>query len=138
MNFLRHGLGTAQRQGIYEMHGATKWVTTEGGFDHVSIERFYEQLASHDYAFSPPGAGPDCHRNWEALALGCIPVVIDSPAMRVLDGMPHIKVKHWGIEEITEERLLDELDTQRRLFASPAMERMDMRYWRKRILEDAP
>ena len=38
---------------------------------------YMKLLRSYRYVLSPPGTGPDCHRNWEALAMGCIPIVPD-------------------------------------------------------------
>jgi hypothetical protein len=39
---------------------------------------------STKYVFSPPGAGLDCHRTWEALTAGAIPVVFNYKAMRAM------------------------------------------------------
>ncbi len=50
-----------------------------------------------EYAFvlSPHGMGLDCHRTWEALALGHI-VIVPSSALDVLyDGLPVIPIKDW-------------------------------------------
>lgn len=45
--------------------------------------RAYRNIAL-DYAFiaSPPGNGEDCHRTWEALYLGSIPIVLSSVMTR--------------------------------------------------------
>jgi hypothetical protein len=39
---------------------------------------YLKNLKKHKFVISPPGNGIDCHRNWEALYLGCIPIVLDS------------------------------------------------------------
>lgn len=39
---------------------------------------YYEIIANSKFVVSPPGNGMDCHRTWEALALGAIPVVQNS------------------------------------------------------------
>jgi len=43
-----------------------------------------------EYAFvaSPYGNGFDCHRTWEALCLGCIPIVKISPLDRLFANLP--------------------------------------------------
>lgn len=35
-------------------------------------------LKKHKFIISPPGNGIDCHRNWETIYCGCIPIVLDS------------------------------------------------------------
>lgn len=53
--------------------------------------RTYRKIAL-DYGFiaSPPGNGEDCHRTWEALYLGSIPIVLNSVMTRRLSqlGLP--------------------------------------------------
>lgn len=135
MNFWRRLRRTPNpRKGIYEMFGGKSWVTTEGGFEHVAMDHFYEQMISHPYILSPPGAGPDCHRHWESILLGSIPIVLKSPAMKILYGLPCLQVNHWG--EVTEERLLAELPELQKLFHSPDMEIIWFDYWKQRILEE--
>lgn len=38
-------------------------------------EQFWKQTAATKYSASPAGYGWDCHRTWEALALGTVPIV---------------------------------------------------------------
>ncbi len=40
-----------------------------------SIAEYHQELLESRYVLSPPGNGFDCHRTWEAIYLGCIPVV---------------------------------------------------------------
>lgn len=44
----------------------------------VSPREFRRKLLTSKFVLSPPGAGPDCHRTWEALLLGAVPVVLRS------------------------------------------------------------
>jgi hypothetical protein len=41
----------------------------------ISPKNYRKLLSSSKYVLSPPGNGPDCHRTWEALYLGAIPIV---------------------------------------------------------------
>jgi hypothetical protein len=43
-----------------------------------NYESYTDNLLRHKFIISPPGNGIDCHRNWESLMLGCIPIVLDS------------------------------------------------------------
>ncbi len=40
-----------------------------------SIAEYHQELLESRYVLSPPGNGFDCHRTWEAIYLGCIPIV---------------------------------------------------------------
>lgn len=56
------------------------------GFDGVSWKRGeYREILRHTkFVLSPPGNGPDCHRTWEAIYCGAVPVVLSdalSPAL---------------------------------------------------------
>jgi len=39
---------------------------------------YRREIIKYKYLASPPGHGPDCHRTWEALALGMTPVLLKS------------------------------------------------------------
>lgn len=58
-----------------------------------------------DYAFviSPHGNGLDCHRTWEALALGCIPIVKSSGLDPLFADLPVWIVRDWS--EVTQEAM---------------------------------
>ena len=47
-----------------------------------SQERTWRLFAQHAVVASPMGMGLDCHRTWEALALGCIVLLQDQPPVR--------------------------------------------------------
>ncbi|MDX2202921.1 MAG: hypothetical protein NW223_09230 [Hyphomicrobiaceae bacterium] len=48
------------------------------------------------FVLSPLGAGWDCHRTWEALALGCIPIVSRCPITALFSDLPVIVVDDWA------------------------------------------
>ena len=120
------------RNGLYERFGRERWVTMEGGFEHVPVKHFYEQIASHPFVLSPPGAGPDCHRHWETILLGSVPIVLRSRALRILDDLPCLQVDSW--DEVTVGKLLMELPVLEEKFQSSAMEKLWFEYWQERIL----
>jgi len=66
-----------------------------------SMYRTQLWLKMSQYAFilSPPGIGLDCHRTWEALALGCIPILRTTNFREMMDGLPVLFVNEWN--EIT-------------------------------------
>ena len=66
------------------------------------------ERGSFAFVVSPHGVGLDCHRTWEALALGHIVLVPSSPLDPLYDGLPVIPVKRW--DTITQNDLLGWLD----------------------------
>ena len=66
----------------------------------VPVKENIARLAKHRYCICPEGNGVDTHRLWEALYLGCIPIVLETPFIQALvhsmDNMlPIIVVKSW-------------------------------------------
>jgi len=90
----------------------------------LSFETYCEQMAQYKFVISPPGNGLDNHRTWEALYLGCIPIVIANP---IYDSwqLPILQVKYFS--EITDRILEEYLDRD------CSYEMLDFEYWKKLI-----
>lgn len=58
------------------------------------IENWINQ-SQFQYVVSPKGRGIDCHRTWEAIALGCIPIVFKSHLSPLFSHLPVIELNHW-------------------------------------------
>ena len=71
-------------------------------FVHVSLSDtqsrpFVENLAMSKYVLSPRGNGLDCHRTWEALACGSVPILkTGSLHESTLGDAPVVWVNTWG------------------------------------------
>jgi len=52
----------------------------------IPFPEYCEEMAKYKFVASPPGDGIDAHRNWEALYLGCIPIVLDSMPVASYNG----------------------------------------------------
>lgn len=61
----------------------------------VTNPKTYHLLSEYKFILSPPGAGLDCHRTWEAMYSGCIPIVISSSIDELYVDMPVLIVKSW-------------------------------------------
>jgi hypothetical protein len=48
------------------------------------------------FVLSPHGNGLDCHRTWEALVLGCIPIVKTSKIDKLYEELPVLIVNDWS------------------------------------------
>ena len=69
----------------------------------VTNPECYSQWKNYKFVLSPPGTGIDCHRTWEAISVGCIPIVISSNLNELYEDLPILIVKSW--DEINEEYL---------------------------------
>ncbi len=72
---------------------------------------YRNNILNSKFVISPPGNGPDCHRTWEALYLGAVPVVHKSFwPFNHLD-LPVVQVDDWTqIEEATSRFNLSRFD----------------------------
>lgn len=84
---------------------------------------------------SPPGNGMDCHRTWEALYLGAVPVVLEGClASSLLEDLPIIAVNSFA--EFLELGDAELRETYRSTARRPT-ERAFMPYWVDRIRREA-
>ena len=76
-------------------------------YEPSSLTREDTWLNQTNYAFivSPHGNGLDCHRTWEALCLGSIPIVTRSKIDHLFDDLPVLIINKWS--DITQ-KLLDD------------------------------
>jgi hypothetical protein len=63
----------------------------------------WQLQSQYQFVLSPHGAGFDCHRTWEALLLGCIPIVKRATINDLFSDLPVIEVDDWS--QITREKL---------------------------------
>jgi hypothetical protein len=62
----------------------------------ITPKEYRKLLLRSKFVLSPPGNGPDCHRTWEALYLGAIPIVLrNSWPFSRLD-IPVLVVESWN------------------------------------------
>ena len=65
----------------------------------------WKQTSEYTFVLSPFGIGMDCHRTWEALCLGCIPVVCAPDFKDLFEDLPVLIVNQWS--EIDQTLLLN-------------------------------
>ena len=63
----------------------------------------WRKRGEFSFVLSPHGVGLDCHRTWEALALGHIVLVPKSPLDSMYSGLPVISIEDWN--QITAENV---------------------------------
>ena len=78
------------------------------------------------FVASPWGGGLDCHRTWEALALGCYPILHSSELDPMFRDLPVLIVKSWS--EVTQERL-DAFLKEQEGKSKKIPEKLTLKYW---------
>lgn len=94
-----------KRQECWDTFIDKDWVKQES---NIAPEDFYTQVAKSKYVLSPEGTGIDCHRIYESIYLGSIPILKTSELDFFYEKLPLIIVKNWC--EITEEFLENNYD----------------------------
>jgi hypothetical protein len=81
--------------------------------------------AAYKFVISPRGTGLDCYRTWEALILGCMPILKKSVLDPLFDGLPVILVDDWS--DITAELLAEKAEQYESTKWS--WEKLTTQYW---------
>ena len=90
----------------------------------------WRNITNYTFVLSPFGVGMDCHRTWEALCLGAIPILKAPNFTKMFENLPVLIVNEWS--DITQE-LLDKtiIDFQSRTFN---YDKLTLQYWVKQII----
>lgn len=92
---------------------------------HIPRINTWNAQIEYAYVVSPHGNGLDCHRTWEALALGCIPIVKSSPLNKLYDELPVLIVNDWS--DITDELLKNTIDSFKNKTFN--YNKLSLKYW---------
>jgi len=94
----------------------------------LNYYNYCENMAQYQFVVSPPGNGMDCHRTWEALYMGCFPIVLKHSMYDEYKELPIIQVNDYS--EITYDLLYSYLNKKY------SYEKLNMSYWKTKILEE--
>jgi hypothetical protein len=61
----------------------------------ISRKETWLNQCNYSFVISPHGNGLDCHRTWEALCLGSIPIVKKSNISDLFDDLPVLIIDNW-------------------------------------------
>ena len=87
----RRKFGFNRRKIEYELHKRNIY-----NLPFVRKQTYWKALLDHKFIISPEGNGIDCHRHYEALMAGCIPIVEDNPLIREkYAGCPVLYTNHY-------------------------------------------
>lgn len=62
----------------------------------LSRTQTWKNMTEYAFVLSPFGNGMDCHRTWEGLLCGCIPIVRSSVFDEMFEGLPVLIVNNWS------------------------------------------
>ena len=98
----------------------------------ISIEETYINQSHYAYVISPHGNGLDCYRTWEAIHLGCIPIVKKSSLSEagLYDDLPVLIVDEW--KHITRQLLNEYYLKLSDMFKSP-LPKLTISFWKNKI-----
>ena len=85
----------------------------------------WKNILNYTFVLSPFGNGMDCHRTWEVLCLGAIPIVKAPNFTRLFQDLPVLNVNNWS--DINETLLNDTIaDFKNKVFN---YEKLELKYW---------
>jgi len=101
----------------------------------VTNPECYNQWKKYKFVLSPQGAGADCHRTWEAIHVGCIPIVLSSNLNELYEDLPILVLNSW--DEINTEFLEKQyiLITQNIRENKYNYKKMTLDYWTNKIAD---
>tara|TARA_R110002020_G_scaffold425213_2_gene634660 strand:+ start:27 stop:812 length:786 start_codon:yes stop_codon:yes gene_type:complete len=121
------------RKEVQKICESIECVTTNLSANHAEInDRSYHQyvsdILSHEMTVCPRGNGIDCHRVWEVLYLGRVPIVKRENAMRYFEELPILFIDDWS-----HLRNIDYIENQYQKVKDNNNRMLDMNYWKNII-----
>lgn len=114
------------RNSIYNILFKNNYKKDTYGLNQID---YLEKLAKSKYVISPPGNGIDCHRIWECIFLGTIPIVQRNICFEQYKNIPILFVNDWN--EINDDLLYKSYDKLYNLFNNIDIVYID--YWKNHI-----
>ena len=97
-----------------------------------SMPAVYHHNSRFRFHLSPEGNGLDCHRTWEALYLGIVPVVKSGPLDPLLADTPAWIVNEWS--DISLESMAAAWKERTEKWRGQVVERLHFSYWRSKVI----
>lgn len=122
------------RNEVAKICNSLNFVTCELSENHSTInnksyEHYVSSIVDHEMIVCPRGNGIDCHRIWEVLYLGRIPIVKKETAINSFTDLPIIFLDGW--EQLSDLSLIEQ---KYNLVKNNSLERAYFSYWKNRIL----
>lgn len=99
----------------------------------ISSNLYRKTILPYQFIASPSGNGVDCHRTWEAIYLGIVPLLEDNAMNRFFESLnlPLVIVSNW---QDFAQKTVDELDIlYRQVMQKSTLDACFIDYWQKQI-----
>lgn len=100
----------------------------------MAVVDYWDAMSRSVFTISPPGNGIDCHRIWEALYLGCVPIVKYHEAFSQFRHLPIMFVDSW------EQCTIDNLSNKSKQYTDrnyiEYIPELELEFWREKITND--
>ena len=128
-NYMRSRFGYDRYQAITQI--PNHLILSEKG--EVNRNTSWNNQSKYSFVVSPFGNGLDCHRTWEALVLGCIPIVKTSGIDNLYDNLPVLIINDWS--DITEELLMKVIGDFKKKHEKGEYkyDKLTLKYWMDKI-----
>ena len=124
----------AARLPIKQYFETQNWCEVNDGFADPQL--YYERVRKSFFNISPPGNGADCHRIWETMYLGRVPVVQRTPGMEQFEIKGELPILFVDdLTKVTDESLNSIWNTIGKTVFNT--EKLWFSYWANRILNAA-
>tara|TARA_B100000003_G_scaffold208705_1_gene229950 strand:+ start:1998 stop:2837 length:840 start_codon:yes stop_codon:yes gene_type:complete len=90
---------------------------------------YIKELSRHKFCISPRGSGVDCHRTWECLYLGVIPIVEKSVQMNYFQDLPILFVDNYNNIDVEFLNKMYDFFTNK----SFNLDKLNINYWKTKI-----
>lgn len=87
----------------------------------------WREICNYSFVLSPFGNGYDCHRTWEALCLGAIPIVRAKQFKHLFADLPVLNVDEWS--EVTHELLQETIRKFKHIYKNFNLDKLTLKYW---------
>jgi hypothetical protein len=102
----------------------------ENASTYLSRTQTWREMGKYSFVLSPFGNGYDCHRTWEALCLGAIPIVRANEFKALFADLPVLNVDEWS--DVTQELLQTTIrEFKERKFN---YDKLTLKYWTDQLL----
>jgi hypothetical protein len=122
VNFAPH-FGREEVMGVFKKLNQVYFAPRTGYLDYLRA------LGTFRFIASPPGNGVDCHRHWEALYMGSIPIIQSGYLDPLFEDLPVLLVGNW--EEVTDAFLVQKHKEISK--KSYSMNKLNSDYWFNQI-----
>lgn len=116
-----------ERKPVLDFFINVSWVTCIR--DRITFKDYINTLKDFKFVISPEGNGIDCHRTWEAIYMGVIPIVKRSVATESFKELPILIIENFF--SLTEDALMASYGD----ILKKNIEKATMSFWSKQILD---